>query len=372
MRKHLLLASIGTLLVVILCVAFMAGKVVSHPSNFKNDVTGFVPGVTTATEEIRITASQSTDVFPLEREANEVAWVPDQSAFYTHGGDRGRKPGYVDSDSGIYKYVPGSNPVKVADLPSPIHHTGFAYNYATGKIYTYAGGEIQTAGDHHIFWFDPRDNSTGTCTEVYPYDAVSVVAEYSIIQQKTYLFGGFNSNHVYFEIWIHDPVSGTVTKSNTLMSQAFSFQATVYVEPEDAIYLIGGIDINGTSRTEIYKFDCATESITQLNVTTPDNKTKGMGAYYDPDLNIIVIAGGRNGNPWTGYTARIWTLDLSDYSVRIMKTSLPSFVDDLAGGYANGKGYFMRVTPTGYNGYSRREPYCFGDNQCYICVITRE
>ncbi len=320
------------------------------------------------------TILQSRDVFPLDREASEVVWVPEQSAFYTHGGDKGSGDGYVESDSGIYKYVPGHNPVKVADLPVPLHHIGFAYNSGTGLIYTYAGGRDFTGGGTQIYWFDPRNNATGVSAETFPYDSVAVSAEYSPVQKLTYLFGGFDSTQSYREVWKHDAATGSVTKSeSSLVGGGFFFMATVYVEPEDAVYLIGGLDEAGNSRTEIYRFDCATEKITVLDATTPDNKTKGMGSYYDPILNAIVLAGGRDGHPWTGYTNRIWVLNLGDYSVKVLSSTLPSALDDLDGGYStvNDKGYFMRVTPKGYIGYAVLEPYSCGNRQRYIVEVAR-
>lgn len=374
MRKYLryIIPTIIIVLTVLTSILFAELRTIPHPSNYRASVPTATQNVSPdAVVDTRFLATLSKDVFPLEREANEVVWVPEQSAFYTHGGDKGRGSGSTESDSGIYKYVPGSNPVKVADLPTALHHIGFTYSLDTGKIYTYAGGVSFSGGGNQIYWFNPQDNTTGICAEVYPYNAVSVVAEYSTVQKKTYLFGGFNSDYVYHEIWKHDPVTGTVTKSKATLSGVFAFQATVYVEREDAVYLLGGIDKTGTSRTEIYRFDCTAEEITLLDAVSPDNKTKGMGAYYDSDLNVVVLAGGRDGNPWTGYTSRIWTFDLADYSVRVLSSALPGFVDDLGGGYdpINGKGYFMRVTPQGYKGYSRREPYSFGDSQKYICEI---
>ncbi len=165
-----------------------------------------------------------------------------------------------------------------------------------------------------------------------------------------------------------------MTKLDATLSGAFAFQASVYVEEEDAIYLFGGIDKNGTSRTEIYKFVSATEEVILLAAVAPDSYTKGMGAYYDPDLGIIVLAGGRDGGPFTGYTSRLWIFDLVDYSVRLLDCTLPGFVDDFGGGYdpVNGKGYFMRVTPQGYAGYSEHEPYSFGDSQRYIYEISHD
>lgn len=326
----------------------------------------------TSARDKGLAATQSWDVFSLEREANEVVWIPEQSAFYTHGGDKGRGDRYTESDSGIYRYSPGSAPSKVADLPSPIHHTGFAYSPDTGLAYAYAGGENLASFGKQIYWFSPRSNTTGICSELFPYSAVSVVAEYSTKQKKTYLFGGFNSSYVYHEVWVHDPAAKTITKSGTMLPPtAFAFQAAVYIETEDAVYLFGGIDKVGVSRTEIYRFDCLTEKITLLGVSCPDNRTKGMGAYHDTLLNAVVLAGGRDGGPWTGYTSRMWMLYLDDYSARILQCTLPGFCDDLDGGYdtVNNVGYFMRVTPFGYAGFSAKEPQCFGDSQKYICEV---
>ena len=315
----------------------------------------------------------SSDVFPLEREANEVVWVSEQGTFFTHGGDKGRGRGYTESDSGIYKYAPGSNPAKVADLPKPLHHIGFAYSPDTGLVYTYAGGTSFKGGGTQIYWFNPADNTTGTCAETYPYNSVTVSAVYSTVQKKTYLFGGFNSSHIYREMWKHDPIAHTVTKiGNVEVGTACIFQVIVYVEPEDAIYLLGGMDVSGKSVTEICRFDCAAEKMTLLDEVCPDNKTKGMGAYYDSDVGVIVLAGGRNGNPWTGYTTRMWVFSPSDCSTRVLSCTLPGFCDDLAGGFdtVTNKGYFMRVTPEGYAGYSKNDPCAYGDNQKYICEVS--
>lgn len=329
------------------------------------------------TNDYGFSSTLSKDVFPLEREANEIVWVPEQSAFYTHGGDKGEGYGYTESDSGIYKYVPGSTPIKVADLPIPLHHIGFAYCPDTEKIYTYGGGQDFIVGGNQICWFDPKNNNTGVCTETYPYRAVALSAEYSTTQKVVYLFGGFNSEETYREIWKHDPIAGTVTKVDTaILGDGFCFQATVYVDTEDAVYLFGGFNESGTTKTDIYRFDCAVEEITRLNVTCPDNKTKGMGSYYDFNLNAVVLAGGRDGNPWTAYTNRIWVLYLSSHITDTLACTIPAPCDDLDGGYdpTTGKGYFMRVVTHNYRdtlrGYIGQGQYCRGSRQKYICEVA--
>ncbi|MGR3295994.1 MAG: kelch repeat-containing protein [Candidatus Bathyanammoxibius sp.] len=324
----------------------------------------------------------SDDEFDLEREGSTAVWVQSEGAIYTHGSDLGRtsEPPYVKSDSRIYKYVPGSDPTVIANLPSPLHHLGMAYSPDTGLIYTYGGGVDFTGGGNQIFWIDPATETTGTAAEVLPYDLVGVNAVYSTVQKKTYLFGGFVTAAVgaLNEIWRHDPLTGEVIQLGaTLPGDARVFQAAVYVEPEDAIYLFGGLGEDVlTSYQDIYRFAVATETIELLAATTPDPMSKYMGAYYDPVLNAVVLAGGRHG-PYgsgfeEGYTTRMWAFDLDDYSTYVMNNTIMGFVDDLAGVYNpdNGKGYFMRVTPEGYTGFSEREPHSYGDSAKYIAEVS--
>ncbi len=325
---------------------------------------------------------KSDDEFDLEREASTAVWVQNEGAIFTHGSDLGRTSltPYTESDDRIYKYVPGSNPEVIAYLPEPLHHLGMAYSPDTDLIYTYGGGVDFTGGGNQIFWIDPTTETAGTAAEVLPYDLVAVTAVYSTVQKKTYLFGGFVQAAIgaIDEIWRHDPLTGEVIQLGaTLPGDSRVFQAAVYVEPEDAIYLFGGLGEDVlTSYQDIYRFDAATETIELLTATTPDPMSKYMGAYYDPVLNAAVLAGGRHG-PYgpgeeEGYTTRMWAFDLEDYSTYVMDGTIMGFVDDLAGVYNpdNGKGYFMRVTPEGYTGFSPGEPHSYGDESTLIAEVS--
>jgi len=261
---------------------------------------------------VGFTATRSPDVFPTQREGNTVVWVDSEGAFFIHGGNRSRIAPIVGQDSEIYKYVPGSNPVKVLDILSPVHHTTMTYDIETGLVYLYGGGYDPNEGGNAIQWFDPATYETGLVDLVMPYNLVGCNAEYSTVQDKIYVFIGFGVGVYVNEVWKHDPIAGTFTQISIepfVGGDFLVFPTMVYVEPEDAIYIFGGIDTNSQTTTNIWRFDCATETSELLDAACPDEMTKFRGSYYDPALNVVVLAGGRH-NPWTtedgeGYTTRI-------------------------------------------------------------------
>ena len=315
---------------------------------------------------IEPTPTQTTDVFSDGQEDRPAVWYPTTNVAYMFGGQDESNVIFDD----VLKWTPGSNPTHVADLDETVKASGAVYDSNEGKCYIYGGLKIASpvACTDKIFWFDPSDDTEGTCTETLANGMQQTLAVYDSTDHVTYIFGGYVKDEepiiFYDKIWKHDPDAGTVTEvsGQTLTTGACTITGQ-YVPSEDAIYTFGGHYNDGTDKTvnEIHKFDCSNDTISKLSAICPDY-AEGIASYYNPDTGLIYLYGGCDRRGGQFYKDTVWAFDPSDESVIVFGTTIINAQDDFYGVYDtnNNMGYLIGTQPSGA-----------GDNevvnQKYIC-----
>jgi hypothetical protein len=306
------------------------------------------------------------EVFPTETEHRQTVFVvQNENAAYSMTGEA--PDGTPDDD--VLKWTRGEgNPTKVADLDIAVSCGYIVYIPDTDLIYIYGGWKDRVNITDKIQWFNPKDNTTGVCTEAIPEPVFAYAcAAYSTVQKAAYTFGGWYTNGSFStKIFKHDPIAQTFIEIEATVPWQSCASAAVYVPSQDAIYLFGGFDTTQNPTNKIARFNCATETMIQLDAICPDVMTKTMGAFYDSDTKLIVLGGGRSFSTNTfSYTKRIWTFDPKDYSVTTHSCELPASTDDVGGFY----------NPTTKRGYLLTVPHIEVENHCgadqkYICELT--
>ena len=305
------------------------------------------------------TVFQIADVFSAGME-DRLGAIDDKGTVCIFGGDN------ADSDQAaftpnILSWIPGSDPVDTGDDIDVaadglgLAQLGVAFDSSAG-VFVIFGGKYRDAGDDveavdliQTYDFDAGTQATKTSTTTTV--RFGVAAAYSSAQGKTYTFGGQTAAaNVYGVCYteIASYIVGTDTFAaiagqtlNTVTAHAVA----VYVPKQDAIYVFGGWDAtNGIN--EIHKFDCATETVSQLTAVCP-YLAEGMAAYYNPEDGLIYVFGGAERGPVV-YHDDIWTFNPVTHEVTTLDFTLPKAMDDFFGVWrSGGVGYLIGTLPAG-------------------------
>lgn len=256
-------------------------------------------------------------------EDRPTVWNPDLNRAYSFGGSPDNE---VTILTAIYKWIPGGDPVKVADLDTAVSKSAVVYDQNTGLYYIYGGMTGQAAATNVIQWFDPSDDTEGTLGYTLPVAVGGLAGVHSTVNHHNYIFGGCFWNGSNWEsqdsILRHDPDDSEgdgeiYDLANETPSVEMNHKYTlgdqvVYVDPDDVAYIIGGkYNLSGGGAldyNEIQKFDCAAETLSVTSLVMPHTIAASPACYYDPVLDRVFVCGGSNYNV-SIYYKDVWTFD---------------------------------------------------------------
>ncbi|MBU0758466.1 MAG: DUF1080 domain-containing protein, partial [Nanoarchaeota archaeon] len=130
-----------------------------------------------------------------------------------------------------------------------------------------------------------------------------------------YSFGGEDDNVGSDTIIKTDLTTGTNHLLNQFIPEPIHFQACSYASSEDAIYVMGGYTWKNSktpTTDRIYRFDCNTETLSEMNEKLPVAIAKTESVYSSGDNKIYIFGGQFNdGNFGVIEYANIYAYDIS-------------------------------------------------------------
>lgn len=176
-------------------------------------------------------------------------------------------------------------------LPTAITGAGAAFknttsgvsNPDTNMVYIFGGFGNGGLSDYKntIYSFNPVNNQISLLTVTLPNNRAGVSAVYSTVNDRIYLFGGYNETTTFNDILEFDPVGQTLITKTATLPTARSQTAAVWNDTNDRVYIFGGHNGNYGIR-DIIEYDPASDTIV--------NKSAGVGAVSLPDAVYNVSA----------------------------------------------------------------------------------
>ncbi|HVJ64129.1 MAG TPA: kelch repeat-containing protein [Bdellovibrionota bacterium] len=250
---------------------------------------------------------------------------------YIFGGNNGVPFGAVNNQE-LYVYDPsaGTSGTWTAVTgfagSAPVARNGHSSSVIDGKLYIFGGSDGTYKQDLHVY--DPSLGANGTWTEVTGFAGSAPVARFlhsaSVIDGKLYIFGGYSGIRRQ-DLHVYDPsagANGTWTEvagfTGTAPSARSSHSASVI---DDKLYIFGGFDgtvnkqdlhvydpsagANGTW-SEVTGFAGSAPAIRNVHsASVIDGKLYIFGGYdgsYRQDLHVYDPNAGANGT-WSEVTS---------------------------------------------------------------------
>lgn len=196
------------------------------------------------------------------------------------------------------------------------NHTSSLVN---DKIYIIGGSIGLNTYTNKVLVYDISNNSWST-DSTNGIERLSHSAIYYQPTQRIYLFGGKNNTTHYNDTKYYDIASKTLTtvslSTKPSARSGHAYTSTYYYGYGDKMYIIGGIDNNGTYLNDTWYFDILSEEWNEVTTsgTPPDGRTKSSCIYYHGDGGAggekkIYLFGGFSGN--STYHNNVHILDLT-------------------------------------------------------------
>ncbi len=180
--------------------------------------------------------------------------------------------------------------VTTSQQPTAVYGMSMAYDSSQNKTILF-GGSDSTDAELAETWQYDGSNWTQLTPATSPPARTNHTLVYDAIQNKTYLFGG-NDGIIYFnDVWAFDgtnwsqvTVSGTSPVARTLHVMATN-------TTENKLYLFGGRAVSGSELADLWVFDPASSSWTEITATGPVAR-QAHGLTYDVGKQKLVLVSG--------------------------------------------------------------------------------
>jgi len=260
---------------------------------------------------------------------------------------------YYD-DVEIFNLSDPSTPQVVANLTHTTSKAGVVYDPYNDCFYVYGARISGTTYSDKIHKIDADDYDVTVLTEHLPSGIRSARAvAFSTKQKCAYLLMGTTTSGDYKgQIWRHNPNNHTFLYTGASIDYDYTESGlAIYVPEQDCIYFFGGRP-NYWENKFIWRFNCTTETVTNLSATNnvyAPYGAEGWGGYYNTDNQWIYIFAGDRNETSPYYTNQIWKFSPFNYSVTTLSITMPKAQDDFFAVYSPyyHKGYLISCIPAG-------------------------
>ena len=206
---------------------------------------------------------------------------------------------------------------------SSIYKATTTYNNINNKNYLFGG--FQEQGFSNDLWEYSQNNNIWEkiylSNQPEPREASSIA--FSEDENYLYLYGGNDDSHNYGDLWILDLNSGTSWEKLSI-TDGPSYRKDAYLfYRRGNIYLFGGTE-EGVSKLDLYRLNKTEEKWEKINYlnTSPDTRDAYSVIYSEANNYLFLFAGSKDGNK----SNDLWSLDIDskkwvNYSIGIVKPS---------------------------------------------------
>ncbi len=193
------------------------------PINHKAYIFGGIDNTGTLNQIVEYDPTFSTSIrayvrpetLPIKKYLASAVWNPNVNKAYIFGGGNVVNGTRINSNQ-ILEYDPLMHEIKTREetLPSSRILTSSIWNSVANKAYIY-GGSDDTVNFNQILEYDPAasvvSNRVTISPETLPSGRVSTIAAWDSINNKTYIFGGYDHTGYLNQVVEHRYCSGTAT-----------------------------------------------------------------------------------------------------------------------------------------------------------------
>ncbi|RLJ03816.1 MAG: hypothetical protein DRP18_05610, partial [Candidatus Aenigmatarchaeota archaeon] len=245
---------------------------------------------------------------------------------------------YFD-DVEIFNLSDPSTPQVVANLTHTTSKAGVVYDPYNDCFYVYGARISGTTYSDKIHKIDADDYDVTVLTEHLPSGIRSARAvAFSTKQKCAYLLMGTTTSGDYKgQIWRHNPNNHTFLNTGASIDYDYTESGlAIYVPEQDCIYFFGGRP-NYWENKFIWRFNCTTETVTNLSATNnvyAPYGAEGWGGYYNTDNGWIYIFAGNRNSSSPYYTNQIWKFSPFNYSTVNLTITMEKAQDDFFAVYS--------------------------------------
>ncbi len=197
----------------------------------------------------------------------------------------------------------GTTTIKSTILPFPRADSSGGFDPTSGLVYVIGG----TYSDQ-ILAYNPTDDEFDPLTFL-PVGLIAPTAVYAPSQEKTYIFGGQEQISYGLQdfadprkILEYDSTTHSVIEKNTFPAAIGSAPSSVWDSTNNLAYIFSGLNQGpGDPDGRIYKYNPASNALTQMTPVLPAGRRHYHAAVWDPNNQVAYIFGGINATATVTY-----------------------------------------------------------------------
>jgi hypothetical protein len=169
-----------------------------------------------------------------------------------------------------------------------------AYHSGQEQLFLFGGSD---AGDIPLgeTWVYSGTTWSQLTPATAPLSRTAVAMVYAPISQTLFLFGGQASTTYFNDLWQFDGSDWSQVSVNGGSPPARAYHALTYDEDEQVLWLFGGRTVTGTLLADLWRYDLATATWTEINDSGPSARMAHV-LVYQPEWGELVLMGGAAGD----------------------------------------------------------------------------